>query len=220
MIESKIAEILEQLGNKVKLIAVSKNNPPAKITEAYAAGQKVFGENKVQELCTKYEALPKDIEWHLIGHLQKNKVKYIAPFVACIHSVDSIALLETIQKEAHKNNRIIQVLLQLKVAQEEHKFGMSLDEAEHLIMHLQSNPMPNISVAGIMGMSTNTENEEIINQEFKTLRTNFEFLKKTHFAQHPEFTEISMGMSNDYPIAIANGSTMVRIGSLIFGERS
>ncbi len=219
MIQSKIADILQEIGNKVKLIAVSKNNPSAKIVEAYEAGQRIFGENRVQELCGKYEELPKDIEWHLIGHLQKNKVKYIAPFVAWIHSVDSIELLETIQKEAAKNNRTIQVLLQLKVAQEESKFGMTLQEAEALILHTQSNSMPNVLISGIMGMSTHTQNQEIINSEFKTLKNHFDFLKNTCFKNQAEFAEVSMGMSNDYALAIQNGSSMVRIGSLIFGER-
>ncbi len=219
MIQSKIADILQEIGNKVKLIAVSKNNPSAKIVEAYEAGQRIFGENRVQELCGKYEELPKDIEWHLIGHLQKNKVKYIAPFVAWIHSVDSIELLETIQKEAAKNNRTIQVLLQLKVAQEESKFGMTLQEAEALILHTQSNSMPNVLISGIMGMSTHTQNQEIINSEFKTLKNHFDFLKNTYFKNQAEFAEVSMGMSNDYALAIQNGSSMVRIGSLIFGER-
>jgi len=218
MIQSKLVEIRKQIGDKVKLIAVSKNNPVSKLSVAYEAGQKVFGENRVQELCTKYSELPKDIEWHLIGHLQKNKVKYIAPFVAWIHSIDSFELLEIVQKEAQKHNRKINVLLQLKVAQEESKFGMTLKQAEELIHAFKKLDMPNIVISGIMGMSTNTENEEIINQEFNELKKHFEFLKKNYFIEETEFKELSMGMSNDYLLAIQNGSTMVRIGSLIFSE--
>ena len=218
MIQSKLVEIRNQIGNKVKLIAVSKNNPISKIAEAYEAGQKVFGENRVQELFTKYSELPKDIEWHLIGHLQKNKVKYIAPFITWIHSIDSFELLEIVQKEGQKHNRKINVLLQLKVAQEEAKFGMTLNQAEELIQAFKKSDMPNIVISGIMGMSTNTENEEIINEEFNQLKKHFEFLKNNYFKENAEFTELSMGMSNDYLLAIHNGSTMVRIGSLIFSE--
>jgi len=218
MIQSKLVEIRKQIGDKVKLIAVSKNNPVSKLSVAYEAGQRVFGENRVQELCSKYSELPKDIEWHLIGHLQKNKVKYIAPFVAWIHSIDSFELLEIVQKEAQKHNRKINVLLQLKVAQEESKFGMTLKQAEELIHAFKKLDMPNIVISGIMGMSTNTENEEIINQEFNELKKHFEFLKNNYFIEETEFKELSMGMSNDYLLAIQNGSTMVRIGSLIFSE--
>ena len=218
MIQSKLVEIRKQIGDKVKLIAVSKNNPVSKLSVAYEAGQRVFGENRVQELCTKYSELPKDIECHLIGHLQKNKVKYIAPFVAWIHSIDSFELLEIVQKEAQKHNRKINVLLQLKVAQEDSKFGMTLNQAEVLIHAFKKSDMPNIVISGIMGMSTNTENEEIINQEFNELKKHFEFLKNKYFTEETEFTELSMGMSNDYLLAIQNGSTMIRIGSLIFSE--
>lgn len=218
MIQSKLVEIRNQIGDKVKLIAVSKNNPVSKISVAYEAGQKVFGENRVQELCTKYSELPKDIEWHLIGHLQKNKVKYIAPFITWIHSIDSFELLEIVQKEAQKHNRKINVLLQLKVAQEESKYGMTLNQTEELIHSFKKLDMPNIVISGIMGMSTNTENQEIINEEFSQLKKHFEFLKKNYFKEGTEFAELSMGMSNDYLLAIPNGSTMVRIGSLIFSE--
>ena len=218
-----IAESLHQikcaLPPHVTLVAVSKTKPNEDIMEAYNAGQRVFGENKVQDLTKKYEELPKDIEWHFIGHLQSNKVKYIAPFVSLLHGVDSLKLLNTINKEGKKNNRKINCLLQFHIAGESTKFGFSMEELDDL---LENNPVAdfeNIEICGVMGMATYTDDTEQIAREFRTLKSIFEQLKLKHFSKHDCFREISMGMSGDYPIAIENGSTMVRVGSSIFGAR-
>ncbi len=201
-----------------KLVAVSKTKPNDLILDAYNCGQRIFGENKVQELVSKHEALPKDIEWHLIGHLQTNKVKYIAPFVSLIHSVDSIKLLKEINKQGAKNNRIINILLQVHIAQEEHKFGFNLTELSETYNEIKKLELKNICITGFMGMATNTSDQGIINSEFKSLQKTFETIK----AQYPtdDLSEISMGMSNDYKIALENGSTLIRIGSAIFGKRN
>lgn len=219
MIGANIQKIQQETGHKVKLIAVSKTKPESLIMEAYEAGQRVFGENKVQEMLGKYENLPKDIEWHLIGHLQSNKVKYIAPFVSLIHSVDSYKLLEMINKEAFKNNRIIPVLLQIYIAKEESKFGLSEEEAIQLIELKNQNALDAVQIVGLMGMATNTENKEIIKSEFLNLKSFYDYLKSSHFKNDGNFKEISMGMSGDYGIAADCGSTMIRVGSLIFGNR-
>ena len=204
----------------VQLVAVSKTKPAALLMEAYVHGQRAFGENKVQELVWKFEELPKDIEWHFIGHMQTNKVKYIAPFVHLIHGVDSFKLLKTIDAEAKKANRIIPCLLQFHIAEEETKFGLSIEEAEEMLHSDEFHHLKNIQISGVMGMATYTDDENQIHKEFACLKAIFDQLKSNHFADKPEFKEISMGMSGDFRIAVEEGSTMVRIGSTIFGERS
>ena len=203
----------------VQLIAVSKTKPIEDIAEAYLAGQRLFGENKAQELKVKYEALPKDIEWHFIGHLQSNKIKYIAPFVSLIHSIDSFKLLEEINRYAQKNNRTISCLLQFHIATEDTKFGFDMNECEAMLQSAEYKSLAHVEIAGVMGMATYTENEELIRKEFKQLFANFSYLKEKHFADKNCFKEVSMGMTGDYPLAIEEGSTMIRIGSAIFGER-
>lgn len=204
----------------VRLVAVSKTKPVKSIKEAYNAGQRIFGENRVQELTQKQPLLPSDIEWHLIGHLQKNKVKYIAQFISLIHSVDSLELLEMINKEAAKCGRIISCLLQFHIAKEETKFGLSFEEAVDLIHSEKFRKMKNVKICGVMGMATLTEDESIVRKEFQELYGIFTTLKEQDFTNEIGFKEISMGMSGDYKIAIEEGSTLVRIGSAIFGERA
>lgn len=218
MIKDNLHKIKSSLPPQVKLIVVTKTHPINKLEEVYDAGHKIFGENKVQELVDKYEALPKDIEWHLIGHLQSNKVKYIAPFVSLIHSVDSMKLLQEINKQAEKNNRIINCLLQIYIAKEETKFGLSFEEAEELINSTELKALKNIKITGFMGMATNTENNEQISAEFRSLKAfydKFAQLSTLNF----ELSNLSMGMSSDYLLAIEQGSTMIRVGSSIFGQR-
>jgi pyridoxal phosphate enzyme (YggS family) len=205
---------------QVQLIAVSKTKPANLLMEAYAHGQRAFGENKVQELAWKFEELPKDIEWHFIGHMQTNKVKYIAPFVHLIHGVDSFKLLKTIDTEAKKVNRIIPCLLQFHIAEEETKFGLSLDEVTEMLKSDEFYHLKNTQISGVMGMATYTDDEIQIHKEFASLKAIFDKLKSTYFVKSPEFKEISMGMSGDYLIAVEESSTMVRIGSTIFGERN
>ncbi|MBR6621979.1 MAG: YggS family pyridoxal phosphate-dependent enzyme [Bacteroides sp.] len=219
-IQEEIKSIQERLPEHVRLVAVSKFHPIEALEEAYAAGQRVFGESKVQEMTTKYEALPKDIEWHFIGHLQTNKIKYMAPYVALIHGVDSFKLLKEINKQAIKAERIIPCLLQIHIAQEESKFGFSFDECRQMLEEGCWKELTHISIAGLMGMATNTDDENIIQQEFHSLGAFFQEIKDSYFSNQPAFKEISMGMSDDYPIAIAEGSTLVRIGSKIFGQRN
>lgn len=218
-ISENLEGIRKELPEGVTLVAVSKTKPNEAILEAYEAEQRVFGENRVQELANKHETLPKDIEWHMIGHLQRNKVKYIAPFVSLIHAVESLRLLSEINKEARKNNRTIRVLLQFHIADEETKFGLSLNEAKQLLVSDEFRDMENIVIAGVMGMATFTDNEVQVRKEFQTLKEIFDTLNTEFFAQQDSFKEISMGMSGDYRIAIEEGSTMVRIGSSIFGNR-
>lgn len=206
--------IKSQLPANVELVAVSKTHPVSAIQEVYDLGQKVFGENKVQELTEKYPLLPKDIEWHLIGHLQTNKVKYIAEFIDTIQSVDSEKLLNEINKEAAKYNRTIKVLLQVKIAEEETKFGLETDEAKNLFQKFVDGEFPNIEITGLMGMATFTENEDQVRKEFKILKDLFDDLSKTKPLQ-----TLSMGMSDDFPIAIECGANSVRVGSAIFGRR-
>lgn len=219
MIQEKIAAIRKELPAHVQLIAVSKTKPSSSVQEAYEAGQRAFGENKVQEMAAKYEELPKDIQWHLIGHLQTNKVKYIAPFVHLIHAVDSIRLLKEIDKEGRKNNRIINCLLQFHIAEEETKFGLSFDEAKELLESDDYLQLTHVNITGVMGMASFVENQEQVESEFRELNNIFMILKSHFFKFNPDFKEISMGMSGDYRIAIEQGSTMVRIGSTIFGNR-
>ncbi|TAH26275.1 MAG: YggS family pyridoxal phosphate-dependent enzyme [Cytophagales bacterium] len=203
-----------------KLIAVSKTYPTASIESALEAGQVDFGENKVQEMVQKYEALPKNIRWHMIGHLQSNKVKYIASFVHLIHAVDSEKLLKEINKEALKNDRVIDCLLQVHIAQEETKFGFSAQEIQDLIASATFKSLQHIRIVGLMGMATNTTNQDQISSEFKVLKSIFVFLKNEYLLSNIEMKELSMGMSNDYLLACQEGSTMVRIGSAIFGSRN
>lgn len=213
MIAAQIQRLTEELPKKVTLVAVSKTKPVAALEEAYHAGHRDFGENKVQELCQKAEVLPTDIRWHMIGHLQRNKVKYIAPFVHLIHGVDSERLLAEINKQGAKNNRTIDVLLQLHIAEESSKFGFSYDEAEALFS--SENTYPNVQIIGLMGMASFTDNEAQVKEEFETLSR---FYRKWNVKK--SLTTLSMGMSNDYKAAIAKGSNMVRLGSLIFGHRN
>lgn len=217
-IKDNLHKIGEQLPPGVKLVAVSKTKPVEAIEEAYAAGQRVFGENKAQEMALKYEQLPKDIEWHFIGHMQTNKVKYIAPFVSLIHSVDSLKVLKEINKQAAKNKRVIDCLLQFHIAEESTKFGLNMEEAEALIR--SKDAFVNIRLTGVMGMATFTDDKQQVRREFKQLREYFESLKHNYFSGDAFFKEVSMGMSGDYPIAVEEGSTLVRIGTLIFGERN
>lgn len=219
-IQTNIQEIKSSLPQHVTLVAVSKTHPVEVIMEAYNAGHRIFGENKVQELVSKYEGMPKDIEWHLIGHLQSNKVKYIASFVSLIHSVDSLKLLEVIDKEAQKHNRVIDCLLQIHIASEETKFGLSADELEELLSSNDFKEMKNIRVVGLMGMATFTDNMAQVRMEFKFLNNLFKSVKEKYFADKSWFKELSMGMSSDYTAAVEEGSTMVRIGSNIFGHRN
>ncbi|MCU0347096.1 MAG: YggS family pyridoxal phosphate-dependent enzyme [Saprospiraceae bacterium] len=215
-----LEKILAQLApTQTKLIAVSKTHPPERVMELYDRGQRIFGENKVQELVAKYEALPKDIEWHLIGHLQTNKVKYIAPFVACIHSVDSLKLLAEIDKQAAKLGRVIDCLLQFHIAEEETKFGLDENEAAELLQSADFQSFKNVRITGVMGMATFTDDQAQVRREFRHLRSIFEKIKARFFAEQTSFKEISMGMSGDYLLAVEEGSTMVRVGTLLFGVR-
>lgn len=221
-IANNLASLREELAQypQVKLVAVSKTKPNEAVMEAYEAGQRVFGENVVQELLKKQEDLPKDIEWHLIGHLQTNKVKYIAPFVSLVHSVDSIKLLQEIDKQAQKNNRIINCLLQVHIADEETKFGLDFDEVIALLRSEEFQQLNHINIVGLMGIATNTDNVEKIKEEFYELKTFFDGLQQSIFRDKPTFKELSMGMSSDYQIAVEQGSTIIRVGSTIFGKRN
>ncbi len=218
-IAERIEKIIAKIPQNVRLVAVSKTHPASAIQEAYGGGHRVFGESRPQELKEKYAVLPQDIEWHMIGNLQKNKVKYIAPFVALIHSVDSLSLLKVVEKEALKNNRTISFLLQLKVAQEATKSGLSLEEAKELLQSEEFAAMQNVKCCGIMGMATFTRDREVVQSEFALLKKHFDELKVEFFPRNPDFKEISMGMSGDYELAIKEGSTLIRVGSKIFGAR-
>jgi pyridoxal phosphate enzyme (YggS family) len=217
-IAHNIHQIEEKLTKNVKLIAVTKTKPTAILQEAYDSGFRRFGENKVQEMVEKYNLLPKDIEWHLIGHLQTNKVKYIAPFVNLIHSVDSYKLLKEIDKEARKNDRIIPCLLQMFIAREETKFGLSQEEAIEILTSESLRALRNIKIVGLMGMASNTDAEDQIRTEFRTLKALSIKLQQFN-SENVSITEVSMGMSGDYLLAAQEGSTMVRVGSAIFGSR-
>lgn len=219
MIAERIQQLKKELPASVNLIAVSKTKPNADIQIAYDAGQRVFGENKVQELVDKYETLPKDIEWHLIGHLQTNKVKYIAAFVHLIHAVDSLKLLQEINKQAKKHDRIINCLLQFFIASEDTKFGFSFEEAQEMLASPEFSGLKNIQIVGVMGMASFVDDNAQVEKEFNELHNYFQLLKSSVFKFNENFKEISMGMSGDYKIAIEQGSTMVRLGSTIFGSR-
>lgn len=215
-VKQNLSDIKSALPPNVTLVAVSKTKPKELLQEAYDAGQRDFGENYVQELVDKHEALPKDMRWHFIGHLQSNKVKYIAPFVHLIHGVDSVKLLQEINKQAQKNNRVVSCLLQVFIAQEETKFGLLFQEFEDLLNSETFKQLKNVSVKGLMAMASNTDNETQIRKEFRSLKQFYDKMKM----QHPQFSILSFGMSSDYKIAIEEGSNMVRIGSAIFGERN
>lgn len=217
-IELALSTIKNTLKEGVTLVAVSKTHPIEAISEAYQAGQRIFGENRVQELQEKQPLLPNDIQWHLIGHLQKNKVKYIAPYVAMIHAVDSIELLEVIQKEAAKSNRTIDCLIQIYIADENSKFGFSYEEAESFFNNVNPQNYPNVRFRGLMGMATFTDDAGQVRTEFAGLKSFFNRVKSNH-PEWAEFNELSMGMSGDYTIAVEEGSTMIRVGSAIFGAR-
>jgi len=219
-IKENLTHIQNLVGDKATLVAVSKTKPNEDILEAYEAGQRIFGENKVQELAAKYESLPKDIEWHMIGHMQSNKVKYIAPFVQLLHGIDSAKLLKVVQKEGVKCERKVPCLLQVHIAEEESKFGFSEAELVQLLTDELIESLTHVDVCGVMGMATYTDDESQIRKEFGQLKTIFDNLKKTVFANQDSFKEISMGMSGDFEIAIEEGSTMVRVGSSIFGHRN
>lgn len=220
-IASTIQHFQQELsGTGCRLVAVSKTHPVELIREAYDAGQRLFGENRVQELTAKHPELPADIEWHLIGHLQTNKVKYLAPFVHTIQSIDSLKLLLEIERQAAKAGRVIQGLLQFHIADEETKFGLSLPEAEALLQDEAAGQLRHVRLVGVMGIATNTDDEQQLRQEFRTLRGYFEQLKAAYFPTDEGFREISMGMSGDYRLAIEEGSTLIRVGSAIFGHRA
>ncbi len=219
-IRDNLNTLSKNIAGGCTLIAVSKGQPPEKIREAYQWGQRVFGENRAQELASKYELLPKDIEWHMIGHLQTNKVKYIAPFVRLIHSADSEKLLEEINRHAAKNQRVIPCLLQVHIAEEETKFGFSLEEIPDLVTSVDWNQFKNIRVEGLMGMATLTDDEAQIRREFRSLRSLFDKMRTTALPDAFAMKQLSMGMSGDYKIAMEEGSTMIRVGTAIFGERN
>ena len=215
----KYQEILREIPPTVKLIAVSKLHPASEVEAAYALGQRDFGENWAQEMREKHEILPKDIRWHFIGHLQTNKIKYIIPYVHQIHSIDSFKLLQEVDRQAAKHNRVVGCLLQFHVATEETKFGFSMDECEQMLKSPEFSSLKNIEVRGVMGMASFTDDAAQVRREFQTLHGFFTKLKEEYFAEDPYFTELSMGMTGDYRIAIEEGSTMIRVGSAIFGER-
>ena len=215
-ISENIKKYQGSLPKNTTLVAVSKTKPVSSLLQAYDAGQRVFGENKIQEMASKWEEMPKDIQWHMIGHVQTNKVKYMAPFVDLIHTVDSLKLLREINKQAAKHDRVINCLLQIKIAEEEHKFGLHHQDASLLLAKDIQATLPHVSIVGLMGMASFTDNKTQIETEFKKLSTlHQEFIK-----QHPQLTVLSMGMSSDYTLALDHGSTMVRIGSSIFGARN
>jgi PLP dependent protein len=216
-ITDNLHKLKQELPQHVTLVVVSKTHPAEKVQEIYDTGHRIFGENKVQELVGKYEQLPNDIEWHLIGHLQTNKVKYIAPFVSLIHSVDSLRLLNEIDRAGKKNNRSINCLLQVYIAREETKFGLSFEECTALITSPEFTSLNNVKIVGLMGMASNTEDREVIRKEFRSLKNYFEKVRSEYLK---DIEVLSMGMSSDYRIAIEEGSTTIRVGSTIFGERN
>ena len=218
-IQANLKEVLDQLPEGVRLVAVSKFHPNEAIEEAYKVGQRIFGESREQELSTKYETLPKDIEWHFIGHLQTNKVKYIVPFITLIHSVDSEKLLSVIESEAAKCGRVVDCLLEIHVAQEDSKYGFTPDSCRELLQGGSSEKYPHVRICGLMGMATQTDDEDCIEREFSALKKLFDEVKGSSSVDSSAFCELSMGMSHDYPLALRHGSTLVRIGTSIFGER-
>lgn len=218
-ITNNLKTIISEIPEHVTLVAVSKTKPISDLMEAYNAGQRVFGENKIQEMADKFEAMPKDIQWHMIGHVQTNKVKYMAPFVSLIHSVDSLKLLKEIDKQAKKYERTINCLIQIKIAEEDSKFGLSANDAKNLILSPEVRQLRNINIVGIMGMATFTEDEAQLKTEFSKLKNAFDSFKDID-TNNSDLKIISMGMSGDYTIAISCGSNMIRVGSNIFGERN
>ncbi|MEN8116294.1 MAG: YggS family pyridoxal phosphate-dependent enzyme [Bacteroidota bacterium] len=219
-IAGNISNLKQNMPESVSLVAVSKTKPNEDIMTAYNNGHKIFGENKIQDLLKKYEELPKDIEWHFIGHPQTNKVKFIAPFISLIHGVDSLKLLKVINKEGAKNNRVINCLLQFHIAEESTKFGLSETEVAEILESKEYAELNNVEIVGVMGMATYTDAQNQIRKEFRQLKVVFDSLKNKYFTGAESFKEVSMGMSDDYQIAVEEGSTMVRIGSKIFGERN
>lgn len=219
MIAENLKQVLADLPQGVRLVAVSKFHPNEAIEEAYRAGQRIFGESKVQEMTAKHESLPQDIEWHFIGHLQTNKVKYIVPYVTLIHGIDSYKLLAEVDRQAAKAGRVVNCLLQLHIAQEETKFGFSFEECEEMLAAGEWKGLAHVRICGLMGMASNTDDVEQIRREFGSLGTFFAQVKQRWFAHDEAFKELSMGMSHDYPEAVSAGSTLVRVGSKIFGER-
>ena len=219
MIKENLEKIRATLPESVTLVAVSKTKPVSDLQEAYDAGQRAFGENYPQEMRDKHEVLPQDIQWHFIGHLQTNKIKYIIPYVTLIHSIDTANLLEAVNKEAKKHDRVVDCLLQFHIAQEQTKFGLDLEEARQLLDSEAFKAMENVRICGVMGMATFTDDEVEVRNEFKHLKAFFDTLKQDYFADQPQFNELSMGMSDDYPIAIEEGATIIRVGSKIFGAR-
>lgn len=220
MIAERIHALTSQLPQGVRLVAISKFHPAEAIAEAYAAGQRLFGESRVQELQAKHEALPKDIEWHFIGHLQTNKVKYIVPYVSLIHGIDSFRLLAEVDRQAERVGRTVGCLLQMHIAREETKFGFSFEECRQLLQEGEWRQLHHVRLCGMMGMATNTDNMQQVEEEFRSLATFFHEVKTSWFAADEAFCELSMGMSHDYPQAIAAGSTLIRVGTYIFGERN
>lgn len=220
MVKENLETVRKTIPSGVLLVAVSKTKPVEDLQEAYDAGQRVFGENHALEMRDKHEVLPKDIDWHFIGHLQTNKIKYIVQYVRLIHSIDTFNLLQAVNKEAVKHDRVVDCLLQFHIAEEETKFGLSMEEAEEILNSDIFKTMKNVRICGVMGMATNTDNMTQVRKEFHHLKEIFNTLKTKYFADCEWFKEISMGMSHDYPIAIEEGSTMVRVGSKIFGERN
>ncbi|MDP5157705.1 MAG: YggS family pyridoxal phosphate-dependent enzyme [Flaviramulus sp.] len=218
-IEQNLNNIKQALPKHITLVAVSKTKPVSDLMAAYHAGQRVFGENKIQEMAKKHEAMPKDIKWHMIGHVQSNKVKYMASFVSLIHGVDNLKLLQQINKQAKKHDRIIDCLFQIKIAEEDSKFGMLIAEASAIIQSVEFSELKNIKIVGVMGMATFTDAQKQIKKEFDFLKSSFDKLKPFEL-DNCKFETISMGMSGDYDIAIACGSTMIRVGSSIFGSRN
>ena len=220
MVKENLETVRKTIPSGVLLVAVSKTKPVEDLQEAYDAGQRVFGENHALEMRDKHEVLPKDIDWHFIGHLQTNKIKYIVQYVRLIHSIDTFNLLQAVNKEAVKHDRVVDCLLQFHIAEEETKFGLSMEEAEDILNSDIFKTMKNVRICGVMGMATNTDDMTQVRKEFHHLKEIFDTLKAKYFADCEWFKEISMGMSHDYPIAIEEGSTMVRVGSKIFGERN
>ena len=222
MVKENLEKVRKTIPSGVLLVAVSKTKPVEDLQEAYDAGQRVFGENHALEMRDKHEVLPKDIDWHFIGHLQTNKIKYIVQYVRLIHSIDTFNLLQAVNKEAVKHDRVVDCLLQFHIAEEETKFGLSMEEAEEILNFVETHgraSLQNVRICGVMGMATNTDDMAQVRKEFHHLKEIFDTLKAKYFADCEWFKEISMGMSHDYPIAIEEGSTMVRVGSKIFGER-
>lgn len=218
-VAEQITRLQKELPEGVKLLAISKYQPIEAIQEAYDAGQRMFGENHIQEMAAKAAALPKDIQWHFTGHVQTNKIKYMAPFVSLVHAVDSFRLLREIDKHAAKHERCIDCLLQIHIAQEETKYGLTIDECRQLLANEPWRELEHVRITGLMAMGSNTDDMEQVRHEFRQIKSLFDELKEKYFANEPSFCQLSEGMTDDYPIAIEEGSTIVRIGSMIFGER-